>query len=67
MFSLFLDAAFEMVILTFLVRSANFSDDMLSSFVPSSVEQFTITDVLKRPVRESLSSLVNFESLKGMC
>jgi len=49
-----------------LARSANFKEDILYSYVPISEEQLTIIEVLNFPDKESLSSLVSLESLKGI-
>ncbi len=46
--------------------SANFKEDILYSYVPISEEQLTIIEVLNFPDKESLSSLVSLESLKGI-
>ena len=53
--------------LIFLALSANFKDDTVSWINLSDDEQLTIIEVRKLPVRESLSSLVSLEFLKGMC
>ena len=52
---------------TFFALSANFNDDTVSWIKLSDAEQFTMIDVRKLPVKESFSSLVNFEFLKGIC
>ena len=39
---------------------------MVSLMNCSEIEQFTIIEVMKLPVKESFSSLVNFESLNGI-